>query len=179
MKDATATSIYGANGANGVILITTKKGKEGDLRIHLTAQYGVAKIDKSTSPKVLNANQYLMLAKEAYQNAGNDLKYFPYTDNEMNKYSLTNTDWTDVFYDTANTFQTNLSLMGGARNTAYYLSASYLENTATVKGNKQQRFSIRSNLDFTFLRKFKVSVDLATSYNVNDLFNPGRDYYEY
>ena len=179
LKDATATSIYGANGANGVILITTKKGKEGDLRIHLTAQYGVAKIDKSTSPKVLNANQYLMLAKEAYQNAGNDLKYFPYTDNEMNKYSLTNTDWTDVFYDTANTFQTNLSLMGGARNTAYYLSASYLENTATVKGNKQQRFSIRSNLDFTFLRKFKVSVDLATSYNVNDLFNPGRDYYEY
>ena len=92
LKDATATSIYGANGANGVILITTKKGKEGDLRIHLTAQYGVAKIDKSTSPKVLNANQYLMLAKEAYQNAGNDLKYFPYTDNEMNKYSLTNTD---------------------------------------------------------------------------------------
>lgn len=51
-------------------MITTKKGKEGDLRIHLTAQYGVAKIDKSTSPKVLNANQYLMLAKEAYQNAG-------------------------------------------------------------------------------------------------------------
>lgn len=81
-----------------------------------------------------------MLAKEAYQNAGNDLKYFPYTDNEMNKYSLTNTDWTDVFYDTANTFQTNLSLMGGARNTAYYLSASYLENTATVKGNNNSVF---------------------------------------
>jgi len=44
------------------LLITTKKGKEGDLRIHLTAQYGVAKIDKSTSPKVLNANQYLMFS---------------------------------------------------------------------------------------------------------------------
>ena len=72
LKDATATSIYGANGANGVILVTTKKGKEGDLRIHLTAQYGVAKIDKSTNPKVLNSNQYLMLAKEAYQKTGNN-----------------------------------------------------------------------------------------------------------
>ena len=179
LKDATATSIYGADGANGVILVTTKKGKEGDVRIHLTAQYGVAKIDKSTNPKVLNAKQYLELAKEAYQNAGNDLKYFPYTDNEMNRYSSTDTDWTDVFYDTGHTFQTNLSLSGGAKSTTYYLGASYFENAATVKGNKQQRFSVRSNLDFVFHKKLKVSANLSTSYNVNDLFNPGRDYYEY
>lgn len=178
LKDATATSIYGANGANGVILVTTKKGVEGKLRVNLNARYGVANIDQSTRPKVLDAQQFLALAKEAYQNAGNDMKYFPFTDNELNAYSRTNTDWGDVFYGKGNTLETNLSLSGGARSSSYYLSASYFENQGTVKGNKQQRFAVRSNIDFSFFNKFKVTANMATSYNVNDLFNPGRDYYE-
>lgn len=160
LKDATATSIYGANGANGVILVTTKKGIEGKMRVSLMAQYGVAQIDKSTNPKVLNASQYLTLAKETYANAGNDLRYFPFMDNEMNRYSKTDTDWTDVFYDLGNTFQANLSLSGGGKDSKYYLSGSYFENTATIKSNKQQRFSVRSNLDFTFHRKFKVGCSI-------------------
>ena len=178
LKDATATSIYGANGANGVILVTTKKGVEGRLRVNLNARYGVAAIDQSTRPKVLDARQYLTLAKESYLNAGNDLRYFPFADNEMNAYSLTDTDWGDVFYDKGNTAETNLSLSGGAKNSSYYLSASYFETQGTVKGNKQQRFAVRTNMDFSFFEKFKVTANVTASYNVNDLFNPGRDYYE-
>lgn len=100
LKDATATSIYGADGANGVILVTTKKGRQGKMRITVNTQYGIAHIDESTAPKVLGAKEWLSLAREAYANSGKDMRTFPFQDNELNQYSTTDTDWRDVFYDT-------------------------------------------------------------------------------
>lgn len=78
LKDASATSIYGADGANGVILVTTKKGKEGKPQLNLSLRTGISKINESTKFKVLMAEQYMTLAKEAYLNAGNDMAYFPF-----------------------------------------------------------------------------------------------------
>ena len=164
--------------SNGVILITTKKGREGKVQTSLNLQYGIETIDKSTKFKVLNAAQYMELAKESYLNGGNDMRYFPYTDNEMNSYSTTDTDWSDVFYDTGNTFQVNLSLRGGTEKTKFYTSGSYYDNTGTVKGNKQQRFSIRTNNDFKFLNMFTATIGVQASYNNNDMFNPGHNYYQ-
>src|SRR5690606_37845555 len=100
LKDATMTSIYGADGANGVILVTTKKGAKGDPKLSASINYGISKINKSTLFKVLDANQYLALAKESYLNVpgNNDLTYFPCQDLPDNPYTSTNTDWTDVYY---------------------------------------------------------------------------------
>lgn len=179
LKDATATSIYGADGANGVILVTTKKGKEGKLSVRFNTQYGIAHIDRSTAPKLLNATQYMELAKEAYRNAGLDMQTFPFQDNDMNVYSMTNTDWYDVFYDTGSTLQTNLSVNGGSQKSDYYVSGQYYQNKGTVKGNEQQRMSIRSNMNFQLHRKVKFTLNLSASYNNNDIFNMGRDYYEF
>lgn len=178
LKDATQTSIYGADGANGVILVTTKHGKKGKMNVRLNAQFGIAQIDKSTAPKVLNASQYLSLAHAAYVNAGRNPAAFPFLDNELNVYSQTDTDWRDVFYGTGNTFLTDLSINGGSDKTDYYLSGSYYENQATVKGNQQQRFSIRTNFNYQLLKDLKATFNLSLSYNRNTLFNPGRDYYE-
>lgn len=178
LKDASATAIYGADGSNGVILVTTKRGQEGKVQTSLNLQYGIETIDKSTKFKVLNAEQYMELAKESYLNGGNDMKYFPYVDNELNSYSTTDTDWTDVFYDTGSTFQVNLALRGGTDKTKFYTSGSYYENTGTIKGNKQQRFSVRTNNDFKFLKVFTATVGLQGSYNNNDMFNPGHKYYQ-
>lgn len=178
LKDASATAIYGADGSNGVILITTKRGQEGKVQTSLSLQYGIESIDMSTKFKVLNAAQYMELAKESYLNGGNDMRYFPYTDNEMNSYSTTDTDWADVFYDTGSTFQVNLALRGGTEKTKFYTSGSYYENTGTVKGNKQQRFSVRTNNDFKFMNRFTATIGLQGSYNNNDMFNPGHDYYQ-
>lgn len=178
LKDASATAIYGADGSNGVILVTTKRGQEGKVQTSLNLQYGIETIDKSTKFKVLNAAQYMELAKESYLNGGNDMRYFPYVDNEINSYSTTDTDWYDVFYDTGNTFQVNLSLRGGTEKTKFYTSGSYYENNGTVKGNKQQRFSVRTTNDFKFLNKFTATIGLQGSYNNNDMFNPGHDYYQ-
>ncbi|MBQ7442062.1 MAG: TonB-dependent receptor plug domain-containing protein, partial [Prevotella sp.] len=112
LKDATATSIYGADGGNGVVLVTTKKGREGKVNVNMNVEYGVANIDRSTAPKVLNAAQFLELAKEAYENAGLDMNAFPFQDNELNQYSTTDTDWSKVFYDTGHTFQGSVAVNG-------------------------------------------------------------------
>ena len=179
LKDATATSIYGADGANGVILVRTKHGRGDRLNINISTQYGISKIDRSTSAKLLNAGQYLELAKESYINAGLNPKQFPFQDNDLNSYSTTDTDWYDVFFGTGNTFQTNVSVNGNSAKTDYYLSGSYYENEATIKGNKQQRFSLSTKLGFQLHRKVKATVNLLASYNTNDLFNMGRDYYKF
>lgn len=178
LKDATATSIYGEDGGNGVVLVTTKKGREGKTSVSVNVEYGIANIDRSTAPKVLNAQQFMELARESYANAGLDPRAFPYQDNALNQFSTTDTDWLDVYYDTGSTFQGNVGVNGGSDKAKYYLSGAYYQNQSTIKGNKQQRFSMRSNLDFQLHQKVKLTTILSASYNVNDLFNMGRDVYE-
>lgn len=178
LKDATATSIYGADGANGVILVTTKKGRQGKMRISVNTQYGIAHIDESTAPKVMNAQQYLSLAKAAYANAGMDMRTFPFQDNEMNQYSTTDTNWRDVFYGTGTTFLTNVGINGGTEKADYYVSGQYYQNEKTVKGNIQQRMSLLSNVNLKLHKRLKLGIDLSASYNNNDLFALGREYYE-
>lgn len=177
LKDATATTIYGADGANGVILITTKKGRAGRTNVNVNVQYGIAKLDMSTAPKMLTSEQYLALAHEAWTNSGQREDLFPFQDNELNSYSTTETDWYDEFYQTGNTFQGNVSMNGGSDRSNYYLSGSYYENSPIIKGTKQQRFTLRSNTDFRIGKYVKAGANLSASYNINDLFNLGREVY--
>ncbi|HBX46747.1 SusC/RagA family TonB-linked outer membrane protein [Limibacterium fermenti] len=179
LKDATTTSIYGADGANGVILVTTKGGYAGERKVRLSHQTGISKINQSTRFKVLNAKDYLLLAKEAFVNSGRDLKYFPFQDNTSNSYSSANTDWSDVYYDTGYYSQTNLSIRGGTDKITYYVSGSYLDNKKTIIGNTQSRFSIRTNIDVKLSKDITFSLNNTSSYNVNDVFVPGNDYYEF
>ena len=178
LKDATATSIYGADGANGVILVTTKRGRQGKMRVSVNTQYGIAHIDESTAPKVMNAQQWLTAAQAAYANAGLDMRTFPYQDNELNQYSTTDTDWRDVFYGTGTTFLTNVAVNGGSEKADYYVSGQYYQNDKTIKGNTQQRMSLASNVNLKLHKRVKLGIDLSASYNNNDLFALGREYYE-
>lgn len=179
LKDATETSIYGADGANGVILVTTKGGSIGETKVGLSLQTGVAQINQNAKFKVLNSADYLMLAKESYLNSGRSIETFPFQDNDLNSYSTTDTDWSDVFYDTG--YQTNafLSLSGGREGVSYYLSGGYFNSQSTVIGNTQERFSIRGNIGVELTRKLDFSLIYAASYNINNIFIPGNDYYEY
>ena len=180
LKDATMASIYGADGANGVILITTKKGIKKAPELRFTSRYGLAQINESTRFKVLNAQQYRELARESYQNVpGNDMAYFPFQDLPNNPYSVTNTDWYDVFYGTGTYFQNNINVSGGSEGVDYYVAGEYFTNGSTIKGNQQDRFSLRGNIDFNITDKLNLSLQMNGSYNVNDLFNPSSDYYSY
>ena len=179
LKDATETSIYGADGANGVILVTTKGGAVGKTKVGLSLQTGIAQINQSAKFKVLNGSDYLMLAKESYLNSGRSMETFPFQDNDLNSYSSTDTDWSGIFYDTG--YQTNafLSLSGGKEGVSYYLSGGYFNSQSTVIGNTQERYSIRGNLEIEMSQKMDFSLIYAASYNTNDIFIPGNDYYEF
>uniref|UniRef100_UPI003216761A SusC/RagA family TonB-linked outer membrane protein n=1 Tax=uncultured Draconibacterium sp. TaxID=1573823 RepID=UPI003216761A len=179
LKDASATSIYGANGANGVILVTTKKGTKKGKSFRFSIRHGISKINENTKIKVLNAEQYMELAKESYMNAGLDMAYFPFLDNDMNNYSTTSTDWYDVYYKIGNNLQGNISASGATDKSSYYISGSYYREEQTVKGNTQERYSVRVNKDMFLNDKLEVSFNLASSYNINNIFSPGRDYYEF
>lgn len=178
LKDASATSLYGADGANGVVLITTKRGTKGSTNFDVSVRHGVSRINESTRFKVLNGQEYLALAKEAYINAGHDLALFPFTDNELNEYSITDTDWYDVFYDWGNNSQVNLSASGGKENYRYYVSGSYFRDEKTVRGNLQERLSLRTNNTVNVTEKLDLDFSLSTSYNINSLFTPGHSFYE-
>lgn len=180
LKDATATSIYGANGANGVILVTTKKGrKDTPVQLTVNARYGVSRIDESTKVKTMNGSQYLELAKVAYQNAGLDMKYFPFQDNDMNQYSSTSTDWNDVFYGLGSNQLLNLTLNGGSEKSTFFISGGYYKEQQTIKGNNTDRYSFRTNNEVFVTDKLTASFILSASYTIDDIFNMGEDYYEF
>lgn len=181
LKDASAVSIYGADGSNGVILITTKKGAVNKTAYNAGVRFGISKINESTKFKILDGNQYMTLAKEAYLNryaeTDPNMTYFPFQDSPNNNYSGTNTNWYDEFYDLGNSQEYSLSLSGGSEKFRNYISTSYFRNESTVKGNTQQRFSLRANVDVKLFRQLTFSVNTSMSYNVNDIFSPGSDYY--
>ena len=153
LKDATETSIYGADGANGVILVTTKSGSVGKTKVGLSMQTGVTQINQNARFKVLNGSDYLTLAKESFLNSGRSIEAFPFQDNDLNSYSTTDTDWSELFYDTGFHTKAYLSLSGGRDDVKYYVSGGYFNNRSTVIGNTQERYSIRGNIDVPLSKK--------------------------
>jgi len=179
LKDASATSIYGANGANGVIIVKTKSGSKTDnVIINANIRYGISNIDQSTRYKVMNASQYLSYAKEAWVNGGQNINAFPFQDNELNSYSTTDVDWGNLYFGQGQTFEAGLSLRSGGEKSSNRLSLSYFDEKGTIKTNNQQRFSVRYNTDYQFAKRLTFGTTLSASYNQNNLFAVSNEYYE-
>lgn len=178
LKDAATTSIYGADGANGVILVTTKQG-QGDGSVHVTAsaKFGISQVDKSTLIKYCNAEQWWTLARESWVNAGYDLANFPYQDNYLNSYSTTDTNWYDVYLGTGNNRELSVRVDSGGKSAKHYLSFNYYGEDFTKKGNTQQRFSLRDRARFQFGKRLSLEGSFALTYNVNDIVSLSDSYY--
>lgn len=184
LKDAAATAIYGMRGANGVVLVTTKRGQEGRARIDFTQEVGF----QTLTGKVENQNSYnhaLTVNQARYLDGRDPL----YTDEQiekyrrvcagetlegMDRYRYFNTNWFDVLYrETAPVIKTNLQISGGSSRAKYYVSFSYLrqegmwsnEGTSFNKDFKTQhvlnRWNLRSNLDIKVNDYLKVGLDLG------------------
>lgn len=179
LKDADQVTIYGADGSNGVILVTTKSGaKNKPLAVSARVNFGVATIDKSTEFRMMSQKQYLEVAKEAWANAGKNLSTFPYQDNEYNSYSTTDTDWSKEYFGVGTNLYADVSLTSGTDKMSNYVTGSYYRTNNTVKGDSQQRFSIRTRNTYDFTDWLKVNAQLSASYNNNDLFPLYRGYLE-
>ncbi|MBP5383324.1 MAG: SusC/RagA family TonB-linked outer membrane protein [Bacteroidales bacterium] len=178
LKDAATTSIYGADGATGVILVTTKQG-QGDGGVHVTAsaKFGISQVDKSTLIKYCNAEQWWTLARESWVNAGYDLANFPYQDNYLNSYSTTDTNWYDVYLGTGNNRELSGRVDSGGKSAKHYLSFNYYGEDFTKKGNTQQRFSLRDRARFNFGKRLSLEGTVALTYNLNDIVSLSDSYY--
>lgn len=148
LKDAASAAIYGARGANGVILITTKKGKTGEkFKVTYEGYYGVQNPWKKLN--LLNAQEYMMLTNEASLNGTGNLFFTP---EQMASYT-TNTDWQDeMFYYDAPKQNHSLTFTGGTENTAYVSSLNYFKQDGIVAKGKSQyeRMTYRINTNSTF-----------------------------
>ncbi|MBK7031315.1 MAG: TonB-dependent receptor [Bacteroidales bacterium] len=142
LKDASATSIYGARGANGVVLITTKKGKAGKDHVSFETYFGMQR--KAGDIEVMNASQFARLYDEAGFNADPEF-YIPLYPNPD---SLgTGTDWQSEIYRDAPIQNYQLSFSGSNEKTTYALTAGYYRQEGIIVGSDFNRYSFRLNLD--------------------------------
>ncbi|WP_413532776.1 SusC/RagA family TonB-linked outer membrane protein [Empedobacter brevis] len=157
LKDGSATAIYGSRAANGVILITTKKGKKGAFDINLGIVTGVGTPMKYYD--LLNGDQFTMISQEKTENAGVAKDYWA-------KYSGINTDWQREVLRKAS-FQSdyNLGISGGTENARYYLSLGYSQQEGTVIGNDLQRYSVRANVEQDVAKWLTIGSNLAFTKN--------------
>lgn len=186
LKDAASGAVYGARAANGVVLVTTKKGKEGRAKVTYDFSYGWQSVGKKV--KVLNGAQYMMMKQEGYLNAGqaipSQVQGDPYS--QGNGY-----DWEKaIFNDNAPVMNHQVSVAGGTEKVNYYLSLGYYKQDGIMGGNYNQsnydRLTLRSNNTYTlfddsnkrnYLNKLVLTTNLAYSRIHSVGFGGGGGYY--
>jgi TonB-linked outer membrane protein, SusC/RagA family len=177
LKDADATAIYGSRGANGVILITTKKGKQGAVRVSLNSSIGTSMV--ANFPKVLGLQDYLEIRREAFANDN----LIPSADPQSTAYApdLTvwdttrSTDWAKYFMgNSATSTNTQLSLSGGSEHTSFYVSANYRSETGVTLGdNLYQRGGTQIGIEHRSPNgRFSFNSSLSLTKDANRLSNP-------
>lgn len=155
LKDASAAAIYGARAANGVILITTKKGKAGETKISYRSYFGMQKEWKRLD--LMNAQEW-----KSYVNTFNPDFVNNLTDPTIN------TDWQDEVFTAAPMTNHELSLSGGNDKTLFYMSLGYLNQKGIIIGTGYEKFSLRSNIDHKITDKLSVSLKSGLTNSFND-----------
>lgn len=162
LKDASATAIYGAQGANGVVLITTKHGKSGEAKFSYDGMVAMSR--QAVRLNMMNLREYAQYYNEMIEE-GDISETNPYyaTPSLLGK----GTNWQDEIFRTAWQHQHQLSAQGGSDKVQYYVSGSYMDQQGTIIGSNFNRFSVRTNLDAQLKKWFKLGVN-ATYAITND-----------
>lgn len=175
-----ATALYGARGGNGVILITTKRGKSMATRIDANISAGVSLVPQL--PTMMNASQYRNYATEILgtvpENINRDTPIsFRFLNDDPNNYYYhtyhNDTDWTDYVYDTAMTQNYNISVQGGDDIGMYNLSVGYVKAESTAKNNDFDRMNVRFNTDINILYNLTTKFDISISRTNSKVFDDG------
>lgn len=161
LKDASATAIYGSRASNGVVIITTKRGKKDGLQVTFDANTMVQKIPKTYD--VLNAQEFATFATEV----ANEVAY-PVLPEWSNPSSLRNIDWQDEVYQTGVRQSYNLGIRGGNDKVSSAFSVGYLDHKGVVLLSDYQRYNVAVNVDMTPFKWLKASTSLKYSRNDGD-----------
>lgn len=154
MKDASASAIYGARAANGVVLITTKRGRKGQAKISVNTSVGLSQVAQTL--EVLNADQYVDYINESFVNAGQS-PVLNAADYDVD------TDWQDQIYRDALTSNLQVSLSGGDEKTTYFVSAGQQKQEGIVRESDFKRTNFRLNLNSTIRTGVRLGTNLSVS----------------
>ena len=179
LKDASATAIYGSKAANGVVIITTKRGKK-DSKPQVTFNYYGTTSSLERRPKVLDATQYQALLTEAAKN-DNDARdlagdaHRPQADQIVNTPSLffgkANTDWIDLVTRTAYAHNAEIAVQGGGASSRYYTSIAFNSSPGVVKGTDYQRVVGKVNLESEISKHLKFITNFNIGYTNQNITN--------
>lgn len=184
LKDAASTAIYGSRGSNGVVMITTKKGKIGKPTVNFNAYAGAKKLSKKVD--VMDAYElanYTKLARDlAWEAVGGNINdplsvrtganyvypeyMIPYIEG---KTGLTNTDWQDEIYRTAAQQNYDLGIGGGTEDLRYYISGNYMNQRGIIINSGMKRYAVRANIDANITKKLRFGLRMNVSQTDNDL----------
>lgn len=176
LKDASATAIYGAQGANGVVLITTKHGKSGEAKFSYDGMVAMSR--QAVRLNMMNLREYAQYYNEMVEE-GDIYETNPYyaTPSLLGK----GTNWQDEIFRTAWQHQHQLSAQGGSDKVQYYVSGSYMDQQGTIIGSNFNRFSVRTNLDAQLKKWLKLGVNATYAITNDNLkladYNEGLIYY--
>ncbi len=162
LKDASSTAIYGSRGANGVVIITTKRGKAGRSVVNFESYYGVQEVRKFYP--VLNAREYAQFVNDANTNEGRAPVYTPAQVDAFGQ----GTDWQREIFRSAPIQNYQLSMSGGDEKTQYVLSGGYFKQDGIVTNSDFDRYSLRLNLDRKLTNKIKVGNSLTVNRTVTN-----------
>ena len=172
LKDAAATAIYGSRAANGVIVVTTKKGSEGKFNINLDVKQGFVSMGNNNM-NFANAEQSMKLFADgltAYQGGNWQENYDYLADSYFGWDRKTSTDWMDAITRKGYYQDYNLNAQGRTGNTGYYVSLGYLNTDGLIIGSDMERFSGRLNLDSKF-KWATIGVNTSYSYSTQNGFS--------
>ncbi|MCD0488236.1 SusC/RagA family TonB-linked outer membrane protein [Pedobacter sp. MC2016-14] len=181
LKDASAKAQYGSRGSNGVIILTTKKGKAGKVSVQYNSQYGFSDV---TRPKftMMNTDQRLQFEEEIGLELGRNLgpgwafspknplyingttAFRQNADHVLDSLRGINIDWRDMFLQRGKFQEQQVSVSGGNENTRYYNSLNYYKQDGIAKRTGLERFALRSNVDFNS-GKFSGNVNISLGYS--------------
>ena len=170
LKDASVTAIYGSRGANGVVMITTKRGTEGKGKLAVSANYSFQ--NATNVPSLLNAAQYAELSNDMMVNSGRNPNPEWANPSELGA----GTDWMDELLRTGVMQNYTVSYSGGNEKSHYYVSGGFLDQSGIVKSVNYRRFTFQSNSDAQVLKWLKFSNNItfsadtkkSGSYNIGD-----------
>src|ERR1035437_4851284 len=160
LKDASATAIYGSRGANGVILVTTKRGRTGETRVSFNSYYGIGTVAKKYP--VYSPQEYIAMRDISPWGQG-------YQKEEKANLAAGNfTDWQDVMYDNSYKTDNNISVSGGNNGSSFSLGAGYYKENTVLPGQDFKRYSLRGTIDAKVGNRIKVGLNTLNTVSITN-----------
>lgn len=161
LKDAASTSLYGSRAANGVVLITTKKGKTGQTNVSFNSFVGIQQVPMKGRIEMMDAVEFAQFKKEYYEDAGQPV---PDIFQNPSQYEGKNNDWYDALLRTAPIQSYNLTITSNREKVNTAIVAGVFDQEGVVLNNEYKRYSLRMNMDYAVSDKVKLGFNIAPSY---------------